>query len=89
VHKLGRDQLKTTKELLDISTWHASNEEVVMTVFVQGDGKMVPGSRWVAPSKATGKDVKKGAKGCKKGGGGGQCPNGSKLLPAATMTTRK
>jgi hypothetical protein len=36
------DQLKTTNELLDITTRHAFGEEVIEAVFVQGDGKMVP-----------------------------------------------
>jgi hypothetical protein len=67
VHKLGCDQPKTTKELLDIATQHASGEEAVGVVFVQGDEKMIPvSSRW-EPSKATGKDTKKGAKDSKKG----------------------
>jgi hypothetical protein len=43
VHELGRDQPKTTKELLDITTRHASGEEAVRAVFIQGDGKAVHG----------------------------------------------
>jgi hypothetical protein len=43
VHELSRDQLKTTKDLLDIATQHASGEYVVEAVFIQSDGKMVPG----------------------------------------------
>jgi hypothetical protein len=43
VHELSRDQLKTTKELLDIATQHAFGEYVVEAVFIQSDGKMVPG----------------------------------------------
>jgi hypothetical protein len=34
VHELSRDQPKTTKELLDIATQHASGEEAVRVVFV-------------------------------------------------------
>jgi hypothetical protein len=43
VHELGRDQPKTTKELLDIATRHASGEEAVGAVFVQSTGKVAPG----------------------------------------------
>jgi hypothetical protein len=34
VHELGRDQLKTMKELLNIATKHASGEEEVGAVFI-------------------------------------------------------
>jgi hypothetical protein len=44
VHKLGSDQSKTTKELLDITTQHAFGEEAVGAVLVQSDGKTVPSS---------------------------------------------
>jgi hypothetical protein len=67
VHELDRDQTKITKELLDIATRHASSEEAVRTVFIQGDGKMVPGGSRGAPPKATGKCDKRSAKGSKKG----------------------
>jgi hypothetical protein len=51
VDELSRDQPKTTKELLDMSILHASGEEAVRTVFVQGNGKTVPGGSWgVTPS---------------------------------------
>jgi hypothetical protein len=43
VHELGREQPKTIKELLDIATQHASSEEVVEAIFIQGDLKVVPG----------------------------------------------
>jgi hypothetical protein len=39
VHGLGRDQPKTTKELLNITTRHASDEEALRAVFIQGDRK--------------------------------------------------
>jgi hypothetical protein len=39
VHQLGPDQLNTTKVLLDIATQHASSEEAVRAIIVQGDGK--------------------------------------------------
>jgi hypothetical protein len=51
VHELSRDQPKTTKELLHMSTLHATIEEAVGAVFIQGNGKTVPGcSRGVTPS---------------------------------------
>jgi hypothetical protein len=34
MHELGCDQPKTTKELLDIATRHASGEEAIRAVFV-------------------------------------------------------
>jgi hypothetical protein len=34
VHELNRDQPKTTTELLDIVTWHASKEEAVAVIFI-------------------------------------------------------
>ena len=39
VHKLGRRGPRTTKELLDIATSHASGEEAVGAVFDRTDGK--------------------------------------------------
>ena len=42
VHKLGRKGLRTTKELLDIATSHASGEEAVGAIFVHLEGK----ARW-------------------------------------------
>jgi hypothetical protein len=39
VHELGHDQPKTTKELLDITTQHASGEEAVGATFVLGNTK--------------------------------------------------
>ena len=39
VHKLGRRGPRTTKELLDIATNHASGEEAVGVVFDRTDGK--------------------------------------------------
>jgi hypothetical protein len=63
VHEHDHDQQKTTKELLDITTQHAFGEEAVASIFVQGDGKVVPGgSRW-APPKAADKGAKRSVKG--------------------------
>ena len=39
VHKLGRRGPRTTKELLDIATSHASREEAVGAIFDRSDGK--------------------------------------------------
>ncbi len=39
VHELSCDQPKTTKELLNITTRHASDEEALRAVFIQGDRK--------------------------------------------------
>jgi hypothetical protein len=56
VHELCHDQPKTMKELLDITTRHASGEEVAMAVFIQNSGKVAPG-----------KGVKRGTKSNKRG----------------------
>jgi hypothetical protein len=67
VQELGREQPKTTKELLNITTRHASNEEAVGAAFVLGNtGKTADGG-WDAPTKATIKSTRKDAKGDKKG----------------------
>ena len=42
VHKLGRKCPRTTKELLDIATSHASREEAVRAIFDRLNGK----ARW-------------------------------------------
>ena len=39
VHKLGRKGPRTTKELLDITTSHASREEAVRAIFDHLEGK--------------------------------------------------
>ena len=39
VHKLGCKGSRTTKELLDIATSHASGEEAVGAIFDHSDGK--------------------------------------------------
>ena len=39
VHKLGRKVPRTSKELLDIATSHASGEEAVGAIFHHSDGK--------------------------------------------------
>jgi hypothetical protein len=67
VHEIDRDPPKTTKELLDIATRHASSEEAVGAGFVLGNMKTAVSSSRAAPSKATVKSTRKGAKGGKKG----------------------
>jgi hypothetical protein len=42
VHELRHEQPKTTKEILDIATRHASSEEVVGAAFVLGNVKVAP-----------------------------------------------
>jgi hypothetical protein len=41
VHKLGCDQPKTTKELLDITIQYPSGEEAIGVIFILGDGKTI------------------------------------------------
>jgi hypothetical protein len=67
LHELGREQLKTTKELLDITTRHASGEEAVGSVFKQSSGKAATGSSWGASTVATNKGTKRGIKSNKRG----------------------
>jgi hypothetical protein len=67
VHELGRDQPSTTKELLDITTRHASGEEAIGATFILGNMEAATGSSRGAPPKATTKGTQKGAKGGKKG----------------------
>lgn len=42
VHKLGCQKPRTTRELLDIATNHASGEEVIRTVFTPARGLANP-----------------------------------------------
>jgi hypothetical protein len=67
VHELRCDQPKTTKDLHDIATRHASGEEAVGTAFVLGHAKATTGDRRAPPSKGTIKGTGKGTKGDKKG----------------------
>jgi hypothetical protein len=67
VHELGREQPKTTKELLNITTRHASNEEVVGAAFVLGNAVKIADGGQDTPTKAIIKSTRKDAKGCKKG----------------------
>jgi hypothetical protein len=67
VHELGRNQPKTTKELLDTTTRHASGDEAVDAVFVQSNGKVPPSGSQGVPQKITGKGTKRSTKGSKRG----------------------
>jgi hypothetical protein len=62
VHELNHEQLKTTKELLDIATQHAFGEEAAGATFVLGNAGAATNGGWATPTKAT----IKGAKGSKK-----------------------
>jgi hypothetical protein len=67
VHELNHDQLKTTKELLDIATRHSSGQQAVEAAFIMGNAKIVASDNHAAPLKATAKSSRKGAKGGIKG----------------------
>jgi hypothetical protein len=67
IHELGREQLKTTMELLDITTRHASGKEAVGAAFILGNAGTASSSDRAAPNKATIKRARKGAKDGKKG----------------------
>jgi hypothetical protein len=67
VHELSCDQPKTTKELLDITTKHASSKEAVGAVFIQSNGKAAPGGGRGAPPKITNKGTNKRGKWDKRG----------------------
>jgi hypothetical protein len=67
VHELSCEQSKTTKELLDIATRHASGEEAVEAIFMQSSGKVVPGDGRGASTTTTDKGTKRGIKSDKKG----------------------
>jgi hypothetical protein len=58
---------KITKELLDITTQHASGEEVVCAAFILGNTGVVANGGRAVPTKAIVKGAKKGVKGGKKG----------------------
>jgi hypothetical protein len=62
LHELGREQPKTTKELLDITTRHAFGEEVVEAAFILGNVGAVANGGQATPTKATVKSARKGGK---------------------------
>jgi hypothetical protein len=55
VHELGREQPKTTKELLNITTRHAFGEEVVGAAFVLDNAEAAANGGRAVPTKATSK----------------------------------
>jgi hypothetical protein len=67
VHELGYEQPKTTKELLDIATRHASGEEAVGVAFILGNTDTTTNGGQAAPTKTSVKGARKGARGGKKG----------------------
>jgi hypothetical protein len=67
VHELSCEQQKTTKELLDVTTWHASSKEVVGAAFILANAGTVASGGWAAPTNATDKSARKGTKGGTKG----------------------
>jgi hypothetical protein len=67
VHELGCEPPKTTKELLDIATQHASGKEADGAAFILENAGTAASNGRAVPTKATIKSARKGAKGCKKG----------------------
>jgi hypothetical protein len=67
VHELSHEQPKTTKELLDIATRHASGEEAVGTTFTLVNTGMTVGGGQAIPTNATVRSTKRVTKGKKKG----------------------
>jgi hypothetical protein len=67
VQELSREQPKTTKELLDITTRHASIKEAVRAVFVQSSRKVAPGSGQGTSTTTTDNGTKRGIKSDRKG----------------------
>jgi hypothetical protein len=53
VHELSHEQPKTTKELLDIATRHASNKEEVGATFILGNARAAANCGRAVPTKAT------------------------------------
>jgi hypothetical protein len=67
VNELGLEQPKTTKELLEIATWHASGEEAIEVAFTLVNAGMAVSGGQGTPTSTTVRSTKKGAKGGKKG----------------------
>jgi hypothetical protein len=67
VHELSHKELKTTKELLDITTRHTSSEEVVRAIFIQSGGRAASGGGWGASTTVNDKGTKRGIKSDKRG----------------------
>jgi hypothetical protein len=71
VHELGWEQPKTIKELLDIATRHASGDEAVGAVFIQGGSKAVSRGGWGTLAAAIDKGTRRSIKSNKRGQDGG------------------
>jgi hypothetical protein len=67
VQQLGHEQPKTTKELLNIATRHASSEEAVRAIFVQSSGKTTLGGGRQALATTVDKGTKRGVRNDKRG----------------------
>jgi hypothetical protein len=68
VHELGHKKPKTTKELLDIATRHAFDEEAVGAIFIQNSRKVDPTGGRGGQLKASGdKGAKTSTKSDKRG----------------------
>jgi hypothetical protein len=67
VHELDNEQPKTTKELCNIATRHASGEEVVGSTFTLVNTGTTVGGGQAIPTNVTVRSTKMGAKGRKKG----------------------
>jgi hypothetical protein len=67
VHELGREQPKSTKEMLDIITRHASVEEAVGVAFVLANAGTAASGGRATPTMVAIKSTMKDAKGGKKG----------------------
>jgi hypothetical protein len=67
VLELGHEQLKTTKELLNITTRHASGKEAVGAAFVLANVATTAHGGQATPTKDTNKGTRRGAKGGNKG----------------------
>jgi hypothetical protein len=65
VHVLGREQSKIMNEVLNIATRHASGEKAVGAAFILGNAGMAAYEGRAAPTNATIKSARKGAKGGK------------------------
>jgi hypothetical protein len=62
VHELGREQPRTTRELLNIATRHTFGEEAVGATFILGNVGTAGGSGQAVPTKGTVKSSRKDAK---------------------------
>jgi hypothetical protein len=58
VHELSHEQLKTTKELLDIATQHASGKEAIGAAFILGNAGAAANDGWATPTSLPGKAIR-------------------------------